>query len=157
MPFGLTNAPATFQRCMNIVLSGLTYNQCLVYLDDIIIFGNTFENHNRNLVNVLQRIQDANLTIKPSKCALAVKELRFLGHIVGGDGVKMDPNKIDAILKLPEPTTVTEIKSFIGSASYYRRFIKDFSKIAEPLQSSARFTAHVDGNGTRVEDFLCAD
>jgi len=133
MPFGLTNVPATFQRCMNIVLSGSTYNQCLVYLDDIIIFGNSFENHNRNLVNVLQRIQDANLTIKPSKCALAVKELRFLGHIVGGDGVKMDPKKIDAILKLPEPTTVTEIKSFIGSASYYRRFIKDFSKIAEPL------------------------
>lgn len=95
MPLGLTNAPATFQRCMNIVLSGLTYNQCLVYLDDIIVFGSSFDDHNRNLVNVLERIKSANLTIKPSKCAFAVKELRFLGHIVIYEGVRMDRNKID--------------------------------------------------------------
>ena len=144
IPFGLTNAPATFQRCMNIILSGLTYNQCLVYLDDVVIFGSTIENHNRNLVNVLQRIQEANLTIKPSKCASAVKELRFLGHIVSGDGIRMDPKKVSAILDLPEPTNVTEIKSFVGSASYYRRFIKDFSKITHNSPDQERCEIRVD-------------
>ena len=133
MPFGLTNAPATFQRCMDIVLSGLKWNQCLVYLDDVIIFGKDLNEHNQNLVNVFNRIQNANLTIKPSKCAFAVQELRFLGHVVSGQGIRMDPQKIGSIKDLPSPTNVTEIRSFIGAASYYRRFVKDFSKIAEPL------------------------
>lgn len=81
MPFGLTNAPTTFQRCMDIVLSGLKWNQSLVYLDDIIIFGKTFEGHNKNLANVLERIREAN---KPTWFALEVRELKFLGHIVSG-------------------------------------------------------------------------
>ena len=133
MPFGLTNAPATFQRCMDTVLADLKYKCCLVYLDDIIIFGRSLEEHNDNLAAVLERIEQAHLTIKPSKCVFGVNRIRFLGHIVGTDGLEVDPDKVTAVQALPPPTNVKEVQSFIGLASYYRRFIDGFAKAAEPL------------------------
>lgn len=133
MPFGLTNAPATFQRCMDNILNDLKYTSCLVYLDDIIIFGKTLEEHNHHLGEVLGRIAEAGMTIKPSKCAFAVLKLRFLGHVISSEGLEMDPEKVQAIKSLPVPTCVRDIQSFIGMASYYRRFIQNFARIAEPL------------------------
>lgn len=133
MPFGLTNAPATFQRTMDIVLGGLKGNSCLVYLDDIIVFGASLKAHNEALVKVLDRIREARLTLKPSKCAFAVQQLKFLGHIIGPEGIGMDPDKIRSISDAKVPVNDTEIKSFIGLASYYRSYCPDFASIAEPM------------------------
>lgn len=133
MPFGLCNAPAAFQRTMDYVLAGLKYNACLVYLDDIIIFGRSVDEHNRNLVKVLQAIRDAGLTIKPSKCAFSVTEIKFIGHIISADGIAMDQDKINAIAQAKQPANVSDIRSFIGLASYYRCFVHDFARIARPL------------------------
>lgn len=133
MPFGLTNAPATFQRCMDSVLGGLKWKKCLVYLDDVIVFGKNLKEHNRNLMEVMERLTEAQMTIKPSKCAFAMAELKFLGHIISREGIHMDPAKVSAIKCLPKPTNATEVRSFIGAASYYRRFVDNFGKLAEPI------------------------
>jgi len=135
MPFGLTNAPATSQRCMDMVLAGLKWNSCLVYLDDIIVFGEDESSHNRNSGKVLAALQEAGLTIKPTKCASCVSELRFLGHIVSQGGIKMGPAKVKAILDQPAPTTIRGLWGFLGIAAYYRRFIQGFSTIAEPINA----------------------
>jgi len=133
MPFGLTNAPATFQRCMDTVLAGLKWNSCLVYLDDIIVFGETEAAHHANLAKVLRAIQAANLTVKPSKCAFGAPELKFLGHIVSREGIKMDPEKVKAILEQTPPSDVRGVRSFLGMAAYYRRFVEGFAAIANPI------------------------
>ena len=135
MPFGLTNAPATFQRCMDVVLAGLKWNSCLVYLDDIIVYGEDEESHNANLAKVLAALQKANLTIKPSKCAFCVPELKFLGHVVSKEGIKMDPRKVKAVLDQPPPVDLRGVRGFLGMAAYYRRFIKGFATIAEPINA----------------------
>lgn len=138
MPFGLVNAPSTFQRTMDIILADLKYKQCLVYLDDIIVFGQSWEEHNHNLEQVLIRLKKANLTAKPSKCIFGVKQIHFLGHVIGQDGIRMDPKKVSAIYDLPQPQNVRDVQSFLGAASYYRKFVKDFAKIAEPLSRLTR-------------------
>jgi len=97
MPFGLTNAPATFQRLMQRVLAGMTMEQCLVYLDDIIVFAPTFNEHLRRLQEVLQRLSNAGLKVKVSKCQFAQREVRYLGHIVSAEGIRPDPAKLDAV------------------------------------------------------------
>jgi hypothetical protein len=133
MPFGLTNAPATFQRLMNTVLNGMINNGVMVYLDDIIIYSKTFEEHLEKLEEVFRRIKVAGLKIKPSKCEFLETEFTFLGHVVGKDGIKPDPKKIEKVKDFPRPTTVTKIRSFLGLASYYRKFIKNFAQIARPM------------------------
>ena len=133
MPFGLKSAPATFQRLMNNVLSGLLGLKALVYLDDILIFGETMSEHNAKLREVLERIREYNVKLQPDKCEFMKTELAYLGHIVTPDGVKPDPSKTEAVVRFPAPTTPTEIKSFLGLAGYYRRFIPNFSLIAKPL------------------------
>ena len=138
MPFGLCNAPATFQSTMEIVLRGLLGNQCLVYLDDIIIFGSSFHECLKNLEEVLKKLENANLKLKPKKCKLFHTEVEYLGRIVSSDGIQADPEKIRAIQEWPVPTTVREIKAFIGFCSYYREFIPQFSEIAEPLLKVGR-------------------
>ena len=111
MPFGLCNAPATFQRLMNIVLSGIQWSRCLVYLDDVIVVGRTFKEHVENLGVVLQRLREANLRLKPTKCALCRDEVLYLGHIVSRQGVATDPTKTDKVSTW-----------FLGLVSYYHRF-----------------------------------
>lgn len=138
MPFGLKNAPPTFQRLMDKVLAGLKYNSCFVYLDDIMVFGSSLDEHNRNLKAVIQRLTEAGLTIKQSKCAFGVKELRFLGHLVNEHGWRMDPNKITALMEKSRPRDVAEVQSFIGLASSYRKFLQNFAKVAEPLTRLTR-------------------
>ncbi len=133
MPFGLTNAPATFERLMELVLRGLQWERCLVYLDDIIIFGHSFEEALDNMKLVLSRLKQAGLKLKPKKCQLFQKQVQFLGHLVTPEGVRCDPAKVSAVTDWPQPTTVKGVRSFLGFASYYRRFIRCFSEVAAPL------------------------
>ena len=133
MPFGLTNAPATFQRLMECVLAGLVGEQCLIYLDDIIVFSSTFKEHLLRLSGVLQALNEAGLQLKPSKCYFALREVRYLGHVVSQAGIKPDDDKVKAVSTYPVPRTIKELKQFLGLTNYYRRFIKDYAHIAEPL------------------------
>ncbi|GBN83820.1 Retrovirus-related Pol polyprotein from transposon 297 [Araneus ventricosus] len=121
MPFGLCNAPATFERLMETVLRGLTSEACLVYLDDIIIVGRTFQEHLNNIRKVFQRLQKANLKLSPKKCRFFRKEVSYLGHIISADGVKTDP-ETEAVVDWPRPETVHDLQSFLGLCTYYRRF-----------------------------------
>jgi hypothetical protein len=133
MPFGLKNAPSTFARLMSTVLSGLQGIKCLVYLDDIVIFGNTLHDHNEKLRDVLDRLRKHNLKLQLDKCEFLRKELTFLEHVVSKHGVKPDGRKVEAVRNFPVPTNTREVKGFLGLAGYYRRFVPNFSKIAKPL------------------------
>lgn len=133
MPFGLCNAPSTFERLMETVFVGLQWKILLIYLDDMIIFGSSVGEVIQRLEIVLQRLRSAKLKLKPKKCHLFHKEVAFLGHVVSEAGVKTDPAKIDAVEKWPTPINVKQVRSFLGLASYYRRFIKVFSDEAKPL------------------------
>ena len=133
LPFGLSNAPAVFQRLMNMVMQGLTWEACLVFLDDIIVIALTFEQHLERLNAVFQRLKSANLKLKPSKCRLFQARVKFLGSVVSADGIEPDPDKLKAISDWPVPKNLTELRAFVGLASYYRRHVEGFSDIAKPL------------------------
>ena len=133
LPFGLCNAPATFSRLMDQVLSGLSWQICLYYLDDIIVFSETWDEHLQRLEEVFNRLKESNLKLSTGKCTLARTEVTFLGHKVTHDGLQPDPRLLQSIREVPVPATVTQLRSFLGLVGYYRRFIKDFSKIASPL------------------------
>ena len=134
MPFGATNAPATFQRLMHDCLGDLHMNWCIVYLDDIISFSDTKEEHLKRLEAVFQKLAAAGLKLKPSKCFFFREETEYLGHVVSGKGVATNPKKVKTVTKWPTPKTVHDVRSFLGFAGSYRRFIKDFSKIAKPIR-----------------------
>ena len=133
MPFGLCGAPSTFQRLMETVLAGLQWDLCLVYLDDIIIFSHTFDEHLERLGKVFQRIRNAKLKLKPSKCHLFQSRINCLGHIISEKGIEPDESKIKDIKEWKTPTSALEVQNFLGFASYYRRFVAGFSQIASPL------------------------
>ena len=126
MPFGLCNAPATFQRMMHAVLRGLSPLYCLVYLDDVIVFSRTFAEHLRRLEAVLTALRRAKLKIKPRKCHLLLAEVHFLGHVVSAKGISTDPGKVKAVQEWKQPASLKSLQSFLGFASYYRRFIPHF-------------------------------
>ena len=134
MPFGATNAPTTFQRLMHDCLGDLNMNWCIVYLDDIIIFSDTKEEHLKRLEAVFQKLFAAGVKLKPSKCFFFREEIEYLGHVVSGKGIATNPKKVEAVAKWPTPKTVYDVRSFLGFVGYYRRFIKDFSKIAKPIR-----------------------
>lgn len=131
MPFGLTNAPATFQRLMEQTLADLT--NTMAYLDDIIIFSSTFEEHLERLEAVFVKLGEEGLKLKPSKCHLFKKRVKYLGHVISEDGIEADPAKVEVVKKWPIPTTVQELRQALGFFGYYRRFVKDYSKLAKPL------------------------
>lgn len=133
MPFGLKNAPATFQRMMDRALNGLIGKHCFVYLDDVIVFGRTIQEHNKNLATVLHRLSELRLKLQPDKCEFLKPELEYLGHVISKDGVKPNPNKIKSVKEFRQPRNPTEIKQFLGLAGYYRKFIRNFAKVAKPL------------------------
>lgn len=128
MPFGLAGAPATFQRFMNHILTGLQGIDCYVYLDDIIVYGRNLEDHNKKLINVFDRLRYNNLKLQPRKCHFLRKEIVYLGHSCSADGVKPDPSRVSAVRNYPRPKNIKQIQSFLGFANYYRKFIPNFSK-----------------------------
>ena len=151
MPFGLCNAPATFQRLMDVAMSGLNLEICLVYLDDIILFSDTVEQHMERLEQLFQRLDQTNLKLKPSKCKLFQREVLFLGHRLSADGLTTDPEKTRTIQEWPTPKNLKEVRSFLGLCSYYRRFVQGFSEIASPLHELTKKN-HRFGWTTECED-----
>jgi len=141
LSFGLCNAPSQFARIMELVMSGLTYDICLVYLDDILVFLKTFEEHCDWLSTIFNRLERYTLKLKPTKCHLFQRKVKFLGHVVSGAGIECDPDKVAAIATWPTPTNISEVRTFCGLASYYRTFIQDFAKLAKPLHNLTRKNA----------------
>ena len=137
MPFGLTNAPATFQRLMENCMGDLHLTYCLLYLDDIIIFSKTYEEH-----VVFKKLKDAGLKLSPSKCRFMCKEIKYLGHMVSEKGISVDPEKVACVQSWPVPKTVKQVQGFLGFTSFYRKFIRNFSKIARPLHEVTQGAEH---------------
>ena len=133
MSFGLTNAPAAFMDLMNRVFRPFLDKFVIVFIDDILIYSKSLEEHGHHLQLVLQKLREHQLYAKFSKCEFWLDKVTFLGHVVSKEGIQVDPSKVEAVRSWPRPTTVTEIRSFLGLAGYYRRFVKDFSRIAAPL------------------------
>ena len=132
MPFGLCNAPATFQRLMQQCLSGQITDSLLVYLDDIIVYSPDFTTHLRHLEEVFERLWKHGLKLRPDKCKLCHRQVKFLGHVVDQRGVRPDPDKVSAVADWPPPTTAKELKAFLGLAGYYRRFVPGLPKSLSP-------------------------
>lgn len=133
LPFGLAAAPSSFQHLLTQVLKHLNYQIALVYVDDILVFSKTFEDHLKHLQLVFDRLQTAGLTLKPSKCQFALKEVIYLGHKISKKGVEVDNSKIDTMNSFPVPTNQKQLRSFLGLCGYYRKFVKGYSHICAPL------------------------
>ena len=138
VPFGLCNAPATLSRLMDRVLAGLHWETCLFYSDDIIVFSSTWEEHLARLRQVFERLRHTNLKLGADKCTFAAKEVNYLGHRVTEEGLLPDSSLLAAIREIPPPKTATEVRSFLGLAGYYRRYVKSFAAIAAPLHALTR-------------------
>jgi hypothetical protein len=133
MPFGLTNAPALFQRWMNEVLSDYLDIFCITYLDDILIYSDDIETHRKHIKMILKRVEEVGLTLKASKCKFHTNRTEYLSYIIAPTGISMDLEKVKAVEEWREPTNIKGVQSFLGFANFYRRFIRDFSKITAPL------------------------
>ncbi|GJS07144.1 reverse transcriptase domain-containing protein [Tanacetum coccineum] len=153
MPFGLCNAPATFQRCMLEIFHDMIKESVKVFMDDFSVFGNSFDTCLNNLDKMLQRCKDAHLVLNWKKCHFMVKEGIVLGHKVSSTGLEVDKAKIDVISKLPPPTNIKGVRSFLEHAGFYRRFIKDFLKIARPLTKLLKKDTPFEFNGECQKDF----
>ena len=135
MPFGLVNSGASFQRLMGHILRGLEYRFALIYIDDIIIFSKSVDEHLVHLEEVFRRLCDANVKLNPKKCSFVKQRLEYLGHVVTSEGISPNPDKVRVIQEFPTPTKLKELRSFLGFANYYRRFVRGFSNIANPLNA----------------------
>lgn len=132
MPFGLTNSPASMQCLMNNTLHDYLDVFVIVYLDDILIYSKSEQEHVKHVKMVFEKLSQRNRLLKPEKCKSYRKELEFLGYLVAIDGIRMDKTKIAAVLQWPTSTTVKEVQAFLGFANFYRRFIRDLSKMTKP-------------------------
>ena len=153
MLMGLTGRPPTFQCLVEKVLVGLTWKICVPYLDDIIIFLSTPEEHLERLRLVFERFREHNLKLNPDECDFFRMKVQFLGHIVSKDGLEVDPSKIEAVQKFPVPRIQTEVKSFLGLASYYLRFVPKFAEIARPLHKASETSAKLEGTPEAQDAF----
>ena len=133
MPFGLTNAPTTFHNLMNDIFKEYLKKFILVFFDDILVYTKTWSEHIQCLSTTLQLLQDNSLVLNHKKCSFGKTKIDYLGHLILVNGVQPDEDKIVAIKRWPRPTTVKELRGFLGLLGYYRRFIRNYGKIAQPL------------------------
>lgn len=138
LPMGLKISPNAFSRAMTLAMSGLNYESCFVYLDDLIVFGSSLNQHNKNLVKVMNRLRKVNLKLNPNKCEFLKKQILYLGHIISSEGILPDPEKVNIMLNYPTPKDANETKRFVAFANYYRKFIKNFADIATPLNQLSK-------------------
>ena len=162
MPYGLCTAPATFARALGIILSGLSYDICLCYFDDVIIFSKTIDEHCQRLTTVLQRFRDHGLRVKVSKCSFGADNVIYLGHSISSNGVHTDPAKIKAVQGLTYPTNLEQLRSFLGLAGYYRKFIPTFASVASPLTELTKkdvaflWSPLHQASFLQLKDYLCS-
>ena len=139
MFFGMTNLPATFQAIMNKILRDLINKEKVAaFVDDMLVETKIEEGHDEIVDEILKRLEENDLYIKPEKCMWKVKRIGFLGIVIGPNGIEMKKKKVDGVLSWPEPKNVKDIRNFLGLANYYRRFIKDFSQVARPMNMLTR-------------------
>lgn len=153
MPFGLCNGPGTFQRLMEQLFGDQQCQSLLLYLDDVVVFSTSVDQHLEHLEVVLSRLEHEGLIVKLSKCAFFQRVVKYLGHVISAEGVSTDPAKIEAVADRRRPSKVAELRSFLGFASYYHRFVEGFAKLAGPLH---KLVAVCAGSGSRkpIRDFL---
>ena len=142
MPFGMCNAPATFQRLIEVVLAGLLWKEWIAYIDDVLVSSPDFESHLVHLQEVFDRLCKAGLRLKTKKCRFLKSTVSYLGHLVMSEGIQPDPEKTSRVISYPAPTDINEVRSFLGLASYYRRFVPGFSQVAAPLHCLLKKEAH---------------
>ena len=141
MSFGFTNAPAAFMDLMNRVFEEYLDKFVIVFIDDILVYSRTKQEHEVHLRLVLQRLQEKKLYAKFKKCEFWLEKVSFLGHMVSREGISVDPSKVEAVSQWKRPNNATEIRSFLGLAGYYRRFVEGFSRVAQPLTQLTPKTA----------------
>ncbi len=135
MPFGMKNAGATFQRMMDMVLRGLSWKCCMVFVDDVVVYSRSWEEHLRDVDLVLSKFKEFGITLNLKKCMLALNQLPFLGHIISPEGIRPDPAKVEAVKKFLQPANVAELRSLLGMAGQLRKFVKDYALIVRPLNA----------------------
>jgi hypothetical protein len=153
LPFGISVAPSVYQRLINCVFASRGWRHTLAYLDDLIIFTKTFAEHLEELQAVFNLIRKAKLKLNPKKCTFFEQRVKYLGYIVSKEGISTDPNKIRAVQEYPRPTNLREVRSYLGFCSYYRRFIKDFSRIVKPLTGLTKKNAPFNWNEEQEQAF----
>lgn len=144
LPFGLCGAPSTFQRMMATILQKENWTKCIIYLDDVLIFGRTPEEHKYRLQQVLQRIREAGIKLSPSKCSFMKDRVTYLGHVISKNGIETDPEKISKVRDWPLPKTEDQLVSFLGLCGYYRKFIENYAQLAAPLEKLCRKKSKLD-------------
>lgn len=160
LSFGLTTAPSTFQQLADAILGEMKWNGAMTYLDDILVYGKTLEDHNKNLKKVLLKLKATGLKLKPSKCHLAYSKITVLGHTISDQGIQPDSSKIEAVRNFATPTSKKTLQSFLGLANYYRKFIEKFSVIARPLYDLLKkdrkfvWTVKQEGAFQKLKDML---
>jgi len=139
MFFGMINSPTTFQAMMNEILRDLiNEGKVVAFVDDVLVGTETEEEHDEVVEEILRRLEENDLYIKPEKCAWKVRKIGFLGVVIGPNGIEMEEGKVDRVLSWPEPKNVKDVRKFLGLANYYRRFIKDFAQVARPINMLMR-------------------
>lgn len=153
MPMGLKTSPSSFSRMITMAMTGLNYEKCLIYLDDLIVFGRNLIVHNKNLQDVFNRLRTVNLKLNPAKCDFLKKEILYLGHVISGNGIMPDPAKIATVKNYPVPITTDEVKRYVAFTNYYRKFIPNFAKIAYPLNKLTRKGVPFEWNSECQQSF----
>jgi len=163
LPYRLSNSPASFQRLMDIVLRNLSRTECWIFIDDLILFADTIEEHVRQLEHVLQRLERANLQLQPAKCIFAQSQVQYLGYIVSRDGITASPDKLEAVRRYPVFKNAKDVRSFLGLASFYRRLVSKFTEIAKPLTELIRKDVQCKWEGRqqtafeKMKGILCSE